>query len=64
MTAMLPKQKGVVDEKLAVYGTNNLCLVDSNIFPFISRINIMSTVCAIAEKVVDIIKVADITKGL
>jgi choline dehydrogenase-like flavoprotein len=55
--AMLPKEKGgVVDEKLVVYGTKNLRLVDASIFPLIPRGNIMSTVYAVAEKAADIIK--------
>lgn len=55
--AMLPKQKGgVVDEKLIVYGTNNLRVIDASIFPLILRGNIMSSVYAVAEKAADIIK--------
>ena len=55
--AMLPKEKGgVVDEKLVVYGTNNLRLVDASIFPLIPRGNILSTVYAVSEKAADIIK--------
>lgn len=55
--AMLPKEKGgVVDEKLTVYGTNNLRVVDSSIFPLIPRGNILSSVYAVAEKAADIIK--------
>jgi choline dehydrogenase-like flavoprotein len=54
---MLPKEKGgVVDEKLVVYGTRNLRLVDASIFPLIPRGNIISTVYAVAEKAADIIK--------
>jgi len=55
--AMLPREKGgVVDEKLIVYGTNNLRIVDASIFPVIPRGNIQSTVYAVAEKAADIIK--------
>jgi choline dehydrogenase-like flavoprotein len=55
--AMLPKEKGgVVNEKLVVYGTHNLRVVDASIFPLIPRGNIMSTVYAVAEKAADIIK--------
>lgn len=55
--AMLPRQKGgVVDEKLVVYGTNNLRVIDASIFPLIPRGNIMSTVYAVAERAADIIK--------
>jgi len=55
--AMLPKDKGgVVNEKLVVYGTNNLRVVDASIFPLIPRGNILSSVYAVAEKAADIIK--------
>jgi choline dehydrogenase-like flavoprotein len=56
-TAMLPKEKGgVVDDKLIVYGTTNLRIVDAGIFPLIPRGNIISSVYAVAEKAADIIK--------
>lgn len=56
-TAMSPKEKGgVVDEKLIVYGTNNLHVVDASIFPLIPRGNILSSVYAVAEKAADVIK--------
>lgn len=55
--AMLPKEKGgVVNDKLIVYGTNNLRIVDSSIFPLIPRGNPQSLVYAVAEKAADIIK--------
>lgn len=55
--AMLPKDKGgVVDEKLMVYGTGNLRIVDASIFPVIPRGNIQSTVYAVAERAADIIQ--------
>ncbi|EPE24797.1 MFS general substrate transporter [Glarea lozoyensis ATCC 20868] len=55
--AMLPKEKGgVVDDKLVVYGTTNLRIVDASIFPLIPRGNIISSVYAVAEKAADIIK--------
>ncbi len=55
--AMMPKEKGgVVDPKLVVYGTENLRVVDASIFPLIPRGNILSSVCAVAEKAADIIK--------
>lgn len=54
---MLPRAKGgVVDEKLIVYGTSNLRIVDASIFPLIPRGNIQSTVYAVAERAADIIK--------
>ncbi|CAG8003374.1 unnamed protein product [Penicillium olsonii] len=55
-TAMMPRDKGgVVDSKLKVYGTANLRVVDSGIFPLIPRGNIQTTVYAVAEKAADII---------
>jgi choline dehydrogenase-like flavoprotein len=54
---MLPSEKGgVVDEKLIVYGTTNLRIVDASIFPLIPRGSIQSTVYAVAERAADIIK--------
>lgn len=43
-------------EKLIVYGTNNLRVVDASIFPLIPRGNILSSVYAVAEKAADVIK--------
>ena len=57
--SMRPKdQGGVVDDKLIVWGTQNLRVVDASIFPLISRGNTMSTVYAVAEKAADSIKTA------
>ena len=57
--AMLPREKrGVVDSELRVYGIQNLRIVDASIMPLIPRGNIMSTVYAVAEKAVDIIKMS------
>ena len=54
---MLPREKGgVVNDKLLVYGTKNLRIVDSSIMPLIPRANIQSTVYAVAERAADIIK--------
>ena len=55
--AMLPKEKGgVVDDKLKVYGTSNVRVVDASIFPLHVQGNIVSLVYAVAEKAADLIK--------
>ena len=55
--AMMPKAiGGVVNERLIVYGTSNLRIVDASIMPLEPRGNIMSSVYAIAEKASDLIK--------
>jgi choline dehydrogenase-like flavoprotein len=54
--AMLPEsQGGVVDEKLKVYGTSNVRVVDASVFPIIPRGNIITTVYAVAEKAAEIL---------
>jgi choline dehydrogenase-like flavoprotein len=55
--AMLPLDKGgVVNERLVVYGTTNLRVVDASIFPMQVQGNIVSLVYAVAEKAADVIK--------
>lgn len=55
--SMLPREDGgVVDNRLRVYGTANLRVVDASIAPLIVRGNIASMVYAIAEKAADLIK--------
>ncbi|TGO59177.1 hypothetical protein BCON_0047g00150 [Botryotinia convoluta] len=55
--AMLPLDKGgVVSEKLIVYGTKNLRIVDASIFPLSTRGNCQTTVYAVAEKAADLIR--------
>ena len=55
--AMMPKELGgVVNERLIVYGTKNLRIVDASIFPLIPRGNIQSSVYAVAERAADLIK--------
>ncbi|MCJ1246452.1 hypothetical protein MMC30_003659 [Trapelia coarctata] len=53
---MMPRDKGgVVNERLMVYGTKNLRVVDSSIMPLIPRANLQTTVYAVAEKAADLI---------
>lgn len=55
--AMLPKEKGgVVDGKLKVYGVKGLRVVDASIFPLSTQGNPITTVYAVAERAVDIIR--------
>jgi choline dehydrogenase-like flavoprotein len=55
--AMMPKDiGGVVDNRLKVYGTSNLRVVDASIFPMETLGNIQATVYAVAEKAADLIK--------
>jgi choline dehydrogenase-like flavoprotein len=55
--AMLPLEDGgVVNEKLIVYGTKNVRVIDASMIPLIPRGNIQSTVYAVAEKAADLIK--------
>jgi choline dehydrogenase-like flavoprotein len=62
--AMLPLEKGgVVNEKLIVYGTKNLRIVDASVFPLATRGNCQTTVYAVAEKAADIIKMDYQIKG-
>lgn len=54
---MMPREDGgVVDNRLKVYGTTNLRVVDASIFPLEPRGNIQATVFAVAEKAADLIK--------
>lgn len=54
--AMMPEAAGgVVDERLVVYGTRNVRVVDASVFPVIPRGNIVATVYTLAEKAADLI---------
>ncbi|KAL4999783.1 hypothetical protein BDV10DRAFT_183931 [Aspergillus recurvatus] len=56
-TAMTPRESGgAVDERLRVYGTKNLRVVDAGIIPLIPQGNIQAIVFALAEKAADLIK--------
>ncbi|KAE8154170.1 aryl-alcohol dehydrogenase [Aspergillus avenaceus] len=55
--SMMPQEiGGVVDERLRVYGSRNLRVIDASVIPLIPRGNIQTTVYAVAEKAADIIK--------
>ncbi|KAJ5383626.1 hypothetical protein N7517_001537 [Penicillium concentricum] len=57
IAAMLPREPGSgVDQDLKVYGTENLQVVDANIFPLITNANPIATVYAVAEWAADIIR--------
>lgn len=54
---MMPRSEGgVVDDRLFVYGTRNLRIVDASVFPLIPLGNIQPTVYAVAERAADFIK--------
>lgn len=55
--AMQPAhQGGVVDERLRVYGTKNLRVIDASVFPLQVRANLQTLVYAVAERAADFIK--------
>lgn len=55
--AMMPRDKGgVVSERLKVYGTANVRVVDASIFPFQVCGHLMSTLYAVAERASDLLK--------
>ncbi|KAF7872905.1 uncharacterized protein EAF02_008976 [Botrytis sinoallii] len=55
--AMLPLEDGgVLNQKLVVYGTKNIRVVDASMIPLIPRGNIQSTVYAVAGRAADLIK--------
>lgn len=58
--SMLPREmRGVVNDKLIVYGTSNLRVVDASVMSLIPRANTQSSVYAVAERAADIIKTAN-----
>ncbi|KAL3292683.1 GMC oxidoreductase, partial [Colletotrichum asianum] len=55
--AMMPREQGgAVDDRLRVYGTKKLRIVDASIVPIEPSGNIQSTVYAVAERAADLIK--------
>lgn len=55
--AMMPLDLGgVVDANLTVYGTQNLRVVDTSVFPVIPGAHLQAVAYAVAEKAADIIK--------
>jgi len=55
--SMMPQNLGgVVDDKMRVYGVQNLRVVDASIFPMMTQGNIQASVYAVAERAADIIK--------
>jgi len=57
--AMLPKEKGgVVDANLKVYGTLNLRVVDSSVFPVSFSAHVMAPTYALAERAASLIQTA------
>jgi choline dehydrogenase-like flavoprotein len=55
--SMMPREKGgVVDSRFRVWGTTNLRVVDASVIPIATRGNTQSSVYAIAERAVDLIK--------
>ena len=55
--AMMKKELGgVVDERLRVFGVTGLRVVDASIFPLMPRGNPISTVYAVAERAVDLVR--------
>lgn len=54
---MMPAELGgVVDDRLVVYGTSNVRIIDASIHPLITQGNIQATVYAVAERACDLIK--------
>ncbi|KAF4631968.1 hypothetical protein G7Y89_g6161 [Cudoniella acicularis] len=55
--AMMPEELGgVVSDRLLVYGTERLSVVDASIIPMIPATHLQATMYAVAEKAADIIK--------
>ena len=46
----------VVNESLRVHGVKNLRVVDASVFPLIPRGNVITSVYAVTERAVDLIK--------
>lgn len=58
-TAMLPRDLGgVVDTNLTVYGTSNLRIVDTGVYPMVPGAHLQAVAYAVAEKAADLIRAA------
>lgn len=58
-TAMLPQDMGgVVNDELIVYGTSNLRVVDTGIYPMVPGAHLQAVAYGVAEKAADLIKAA------
>jgi choline dehydrogenase-like flavoprotein len=58
---MMPLELGgVVDTNLTVYGTSNLRVVDTSVFPVIPGAHLQAVAYAVAEKAADMIKGVDV----
>lgn len=54
---MMPQDKGgVVNDRLTVYGTSNVRVVDASVLPFQVCGHLVSTLYAVAERASDLIK--------
>jgi choline dehydrogenase-like flavoprotein len=54
---MMPRKiGGVVNERLSVYGTTNVRVVDASVLPFQVCGHLVSTLYAVAERAADFIK--------
>lgn len=58
---MLPRSEGgVVDPRLAVYGTKNVRVVDAGVLPFQVDGHLVSTLYAVAERASEMIVEGDV----
>lgn len=54
---MIPQSMGgVVNERLRMYGTSNVRVVDASVFPFQLGGHLVSSVYAVAQRAADLLK--------